>query len=474
MSKTNKIIVGVIIAAVLLLGIGYAAINNITLNIRGQLEAQPNDENFKVKFDSVENVSDDKVTAEITNEKKAIFNVTGLDTAGQEVYATYVVKNESADLSAKIDINATIDENNIYADYFNVKANIEETLLNAGESTTVTVTARLEKTPINEIAVEIAVTLIAQPVQPGEEGITGGPGMSESSNSNTLAQKITPVNYGDYVKYELKDSNNNLIDIDGDGNPANDWKLFYSDGNNAFIITSDYIDPTASEKIEYSISNADLTVRDNKSVYWSESVGVDKLPEDVYLSLNAVRKFLLGSTLMDNASVTEVVYENYQKSLELLDYGNWSTSLVNADFAEKAIGGATREMWIASWNEKYGGQEGYSQNLTYEWFEDENQKKVGYKVGKNKVNTDYIRVEGFDKIGNDETLYFPYTDMDLGGAGAYWLASPSSWSESGTCTVINNGDFGDDGLGFAALRPVVMLKSDVKGTLTGSTWELSK
>ena len=168
MSKTNKIIVGVIIAAVLLLGIGYAAINNITLNIRGQLEAQPNDENFKVKFDSVENVSDDKVTAEITNEKKAIFNVTGLDTAGQEVYATYVVKNESEDLSAKIDINATIIDN-INADYFNIRANIEETLLNAGESTTVTVTARLEKTPINEVTANTKVTLIAQPIQPGEE-----------------------------------------------------------------------------------------------------------------------------------------------------------------------------------------------------------------------------------------------------------------------------------------------------------------
>ena len=38
------------IIAILLLGIGYAAIQNITLNITGTATADPNQANFKVMF----------------------------------------------------------------------------------------------------------------------------------------------------------------------------------------------------------------------------------------------------------------------------------------------------------------------------------------------------------------------------------------------------------------------------------------
>ena len=50
MKRTNKIIIGAIIISILLLGIGYAAIQNITLNISGTAKADPSQSNFKVRF----------------------------------------------------------------------------------------------------------------------------------------------------------------------------------------------------------------------------------------------------------------------------------------------------------------------------------------------------------------------------------------------------------------------------------------
>lgn len=50
MKKTSKIIMLSLVVAALLLGIGYAAIQNITLNISGTATADPSQTNFKVSF----------------------------------------------------------------------------------------------------------------------------------------------------------------------------------------------------------------------------------------------------------------------------------------------------------------------------------------------------------------------------------------------------------------------------------------
>ena len=69
MRKTSKIIIVTIIAASILLGLGYAAIQNITLNISGTAAADPNQANFKVRFTGTPEVSDSSyVTARISND----------------------------------------------------------------------------------------------------------------------------------------------------------------------------------------------------------------------------------------------------------------------------------------------------------------------------------------------------------------------------------------------------------------------
>ena len=140
MSKTNKIIIGVILAAVLLLGVGYAAIQNISLNITGTAKADVSQSSFVVGFAKTTQVSDpSKVTASVTNGTNAVLNVAGLTAKGDSVTATYTLQNTSPDLSANLSIQST----NSNEEYFTVETEIEKKSLESGEATTLTVTITL-------------------------------------------------------------------------------------------------------------------------------------------------------------------------------------------------------------------------------------------------------------------------------------------------------------------------------------------
>ena len=171
MSKTSKIILVTIIATCILLGLGYAAITNITLNIAGIASATVDSGNFKVRFTDNIEVSDNAyVTATRTGDTSATINVSGLTTAGDKVTATYEIVNDSTDLSSDLNVKAT----NSNANYFSVSSKLADTSLTAGSTTTVLVTIELLKTPIDaDVSTNIGVTLNAIPVQPGEEGSSG-------------------------------------------------------------------------------------------------------------------------------------------------------------------------------------------------------------------------------------------------------------------------------------------------------------
>ena len=171
MSKTSKIILVTIIATCILLGLGYAAITNITLNIAGIASATVDSGNFKVRFTDNIVVSDSAyVTATRTGDTAATINVSGLTTAGDKVTATYEIANDSTDLSSDLNVKAT----NSNANYFSVSSKLANKSIKAGEKTTVLVTVELLKTPIDaDVSTNIGVTLNAIPVQPGEEGSSG-------------------------------------------------------------------------------------------------------------------------------------------------------------------------------------------------------------------------------------------------------------------------------------------------------------
>ena len=157
MGKNTKIVGGVLLVAIILVAVAYAAITNVELNINGVGSAQAKQENFKVEFIGTPSTSGKGTTT-----------------------ATYTVKNQSSDISADLTAEATSSNQT----YFEVICSLEKTTLKAQEETTLKVTVRLLKTPIDEtkedLNSDIDVTLTAEPKQPGEE--TNGGSTSVSSN----------------------------------------------------------------------------------------------------------------------------------------------------------------------------------------------------------------------------------------------------------------------------------------------------
>lgn len=171
MNKKRTILGGAILVAVLMLGIGYAAIDAITLNISGTATANENADNFVVKFDNAtdKTTATAGVTAKVTADKTATMDVTGLTAKGDEATATFTIVNESEDLSAQLAVNATATKiTNDTDGYFSVSAVVNNpTLLTAKGSTTATVTVTLNKTPVDGAKTgTINVQLDATPVQP--------------------------------------------------------------------------------------------------------------------------------------------------------------------------------------------------------------------------------------------------------------------------------------------------------------------
>lgn len=51
-----------------------------------------------------------------------------------------------------------------------------------------------------------------------------------------LVQETASSNYGDYINYN--------VDLNDDGDITNDWRIFYDDGKNVFIIAANYLPNT--------------------------------------------------------------------------------------------------------------------------------------------------------------------------------------------------------------------------------------
>ena len=168
MKKNTKLSIGIVlVVAVLLVAIGYAAITTRTLNIDGTAQATPDSANFTVKFTGTPEVSDqDKVTAEIKSgdELKATMNIEGLTAKGDTVTAKYTIQNTSKDLSAALSATVTSNTN---SEYFTVDYEIADSTIAHGDSTTILVTVTLIKTPIdNDQTSTIGITVKADPQQP--------------------------------------------------------------------------------------------------------------------------------------------------------------------------------------------------------------------------------------------------------------------------------------------------------------------
>lgn len=165
MKRRNTYVGLILLVAILMLGIGYAAMSNITLNINGGASAVVEDENFKVKFTGTPEVSSENVTATIADDHNATLNVSGLSAKGDVETVIYTIENASEDLNASVAVPTITNDN---TEYFSVTTDmLAATTLTAGDTTTVKVTVELIKTPVSEDqTADIKISLVASPVQP--------------------------------------------------------------------------------------------------------------------------------------------------------------------------------------------------------------------------------------------------------------------------------------------------------------------
>jgi len=151
-----------VVVAVLVLGIAYAAISSVTLNVNGNVTASPSDANFKVAFTKQTSTSGAGTIQASAEGLNGTLTVTGLTTVGQEATAIYNIENTSDDIVAKLTVNPSWANK----EYFDVTATLgTDTLPAVNGATTLTVVVRLKKSPITaDVTTTVNVAVTANPV----------------------------------------------------------------------------------------------------------------------------------------------------------------------------------------------------------------------------------------------------------------------------------------------------------------------
>lgn len=199
MRRTNaKIVGGVLVLAIILVAVAYAAITNTELNISGTGKAEGSQSNFVVEFIGTPTTSGDGTTVATIDEKvktKGTITVTKLTTRGETATAKYTVKNKSAELSTDLKAEATCTND----DYFEVICSLDKTTLKAQEETILTVSVKMLRTPVDEtkenVKADITAKITAEPKQPGEEGGSSSGGTGSDTGSTTTSGTYLPKGF---------------------------------------------------------------------------------------------------------------------------------------------------------------------------------------------------------------------------------------------------------------------------------------
>lgn len=163
-SKKSLLSLG-LIALILVLGVGYAAVSGLDLSINGTASVE--DSVLKVSFLGVENDADQDtvVTNTLTDgDISDKFSISNLS-LGESVTLTYTVQNKETDVDAVLSEKTTLTNSN--PEHFEATYKITNPNVEAGKTTTVTVTVKLIQTPVvnTDNSAEFSLTLAAAPAQ---------------------------------------------------------------------------------------------------------------------------------------------------------------------------------------------------------------------------------------------------------------------------------------------------------------------
>ena len=163
MKNRKKMITTALTVLVLLLGVGYATVSSVNLNINGTAKAETKE--LQVFYDGVNSGTSAKVKAisSPVKTRAATFTVENM-TLDETVTMTFEVKNYETDVNATLAAPSVTQNTN--QEYFQVTTSCDKTTLNAGETATITVNVKLIKTPVTDEAgsTTVTVAMAASPV----------------------------------------------------------------------------------------------------------------------------------------------------------------------------------------------------------------------------------------------------------------------------------------------------------------------
>ena len=229
------------------------------------------------------------------------------------------------------------------------------------------------------------------------------------------------------------------------------WQIYYSDGNNIYITTTDYILTTDCP------NGRGDTAPDSSGYYqpyWYNIVSDYDGSSDITDTKLTSWLSYLSSDYGTND------YNNMKATAYLLDTSVWNTNF-KGDNADYAIGGPTLDMFMASYKDTHEDKYVELDPDTY-----------GYQV---KWSTESGYATDISGLTADEFngLYIKY---DTSKAFYQWVASPSAYDDNnmlvlGFAGVLTYGIYSDD-YGYAGVRPIVCLSSDVVIEASGNGYAI--
>lgn len=232
-------------------------------------------------------------------------------------------------------------------------------------------------------------------------------------------------------------------------NGVSDWKIFYSDGNNVYLIASDYVDvdklPSTSNGNKPENANSRYPKAATFTNIINDYNGSDDITDEKIKKLNN-NYFSKGYTS---------TYDNMKVVAYMLDTNIWSS--FKADKADYAIGGPTIEMLMASYSKKYDVN--YMARAS---------SYVGYEISKDGGENWASYYDNM--LSKSDELY---VISSIKNAQELWLASPSEFysipcfilAGSGVhCSTYSNNDVG--------FRPVICLNSNIQLERDGDGYKI--
>ena len=316
--------------------------------------------------------------------------------------------------------------------------------------------------------------------------------VSKFYNGNVLEATIEntePKNYyADIIDNDVD------IGVSLDDKDQYDWKIFYKDDTNIYIIAEDYV-PMANSLMP-TITGRTENSSTPYSLYWPYNSGNIQNGKDgsadifgdathnvATKTLNIANKFL--DDWKPKVTGTNSVSENSNAKMvaALMDtslWANFATSTKVSGLTSKAgelsaIGGPTLEMWVKSWNKVHGSESDDTNKLQLYYASN----ATGYFVGTSEnpdINSSYSANQS-RTTGYTDHLYYPHTSA-VDNCYGYWLTSPSTVFASSVMLVRCNGSviYGDVRHTKYGVRPLVCLPSDITATWneTDGVWNIIK